>query len=181
MSFFTIEPNSTDRQDDEQPHAGDDADVCNIKNCWKSEDMNEVNDVSDSKTRLTQQPVGQVPEVSAEEQPEENAPGERLNSVREKDDEASDSSRDYCEDPRGAAEHGERRPRISHEGELEQLTDDRNRLANGQVRDDKILSNLIGSKRQDSDEDEYDQDPETDRASRRLRRSLSLRQQSRGS
>ena len=98
-----------------------------------------------------------------------------------KDDENSDCSCNYCEYPGCPTEHREGRPRIPDKSELEQLAEDRNRNTNRQVGNDEILDNLIRRESKDRDEDEGDQDPRTDRASRRLRRRLSLRQQNRGS
>src|SRR5690554_7253482 len=75
-----VEPYTAHRQDDEQPHAGDDEDVCHVEDGGESPDLDEVDHVAEPETRLPEQPVEQVAECAAQQHPEHDRPGERFDA-----------------------------------------------------------------------------------------------------
>src|SRR5690554_1871214 len=85
-----VEPDTSDRQDYEQPHAGDDEDVCHVENRGEPPYLDEVDYMSQTEAWLAEQSINQVAERSTQQHSEQYRPGQRPDAVGKHDDEYGD-------------------------------------------------------------------------------------------
>ena len=143
-------PMPADREDHEQHHARDDRDVGDVVDRRdQPRCRDEVDDVAEAEARLAKEPVGEVAEHAAEQQPEDDRPGDRADAPCEPDDEGDHAGGEDREDPGHAARERECRAGVPHELPLEQGAQHRHDLTLGEVRDDEELAQLVEAVRRE--------------------------------
>ena len=109
-STRAVEADAADRQDHEQHHARHDRDVGDVVDRREaSRRRDEVDHVAEAEARLPEEPVGEVAEHAAEQEPEDERPGDRADAPGEPDDEGDHAGGEDREDPGHAAREREGR------------------------------------------------------------------------
>ena len=106
--------------------------------------------------RVAEEPVREVPEHAAEQQPQHERPQSRAHAGRgEEHDDARDHRHRDREDPGDLLAERERRPRVEHQDELQRLADHRDGDAGLELLQDEKLGELVGGQhrhREDRDD-----------------------------
>ncbi|MBG9885254.1 hypothetical protein ABE10_01360, partial [Bacillus toyonensis] len=98
--------------------------------------------------RLPEKAIGEVPKHAAEQSAEDDGPQPRTDRQRLPHDDAGHHGQRDREDPRHVLAERERRPRVSDEDQLQELSEDRHGLTGRQILDREVLDELVGGQRE---------------------------------
>src|SRR5687768_4359326 len=107
----------------DDPRRDDDRDVGDVAH-EPAEVVDEVDDVASARPRRAEEPVDEVAERTAEQQPEGDGPGQVAHLAGTDDHPDDDRQRHDGEDPRGAVAQREGGAGVAHEVEPDRVADD---------------------------------------------------------